>query len=87
MGISLEHWALADSQWDHYSSTDPQALTAWTLSDSMVNGNIKLCLLHNICNLVGDTSAQTWTNLATAFGAIGVSKLFVDFLGYGSVPP
>ena len=59
--------------------TDPQALTAWTLSDSMVNGNIELCLLHDICNLVGDTSVMTWTALANAFGMTGVSQLFRDF--------
>ena len=38
--------------------TDAQALTAWTLSDSMANGNIELCLSHNIRNLVADTSAE-----------------------------
>ena len=56
--------------------TDPQALTAWTLSDSIVNGNIELHLLHNIHDQVGDTSAWTWTNLAKAFGVTGVSHLF-----------
>ena len=55
--------------------TDAQALTAWTLSDSMANGNIELHLLHNICNLVADTSAETWT----AFGTTGVSQSFGDF--------
>ena len=59
--------------------TDPQELIAWTLSDSMANGNIELHLSHYICDLVGDTSVQTWTNLAMAFGATGVSKLFGDF--------
>ena len=59
--------------------TDPQALTAWTLSDSMVNGNIDLQLSHNICDLVRDTSARIWTNLAMAFGATGISKIFGNF--------
>ena len=59
--------------------TNPQALTAWTLSNSMANGNIELCLSHNIHDLVGDTSTRTWINLAMAFGATGVSKLFGDF--------
>ena len=39
--------------------TNPQALAAWTLSNSMANGNIELCLSHNIHNLVADTSVET----------------------------
>ena len=53
--------------------TDAQALTAWTLSDSMANGNIELCLPHNICDLVADSSAETWIALANTFSATRVS--------------
>ena len=55
--------------------TEAAALTAWTLSDSMANGNIELHLSHHIRDLVADTSAETWIALANAFGATGVSQL------------
>ena len=53
--------------------TDPAELTKWTLSDSMANGAIKLRCSLNIRDLIGNTSAATWTALSNAFGATGVS--------------
>ena len=71
-------WLIVNGTTTAPTGTTPagaQALTAWTLSDSMANGNIELHLSHNIRNLVADTSAETWT----AFGMTGVSQLFGDF--------
>ena len=59
--------------------TDPVELQKWTLSDSMANGAIELRCSLNIRDLIGNTSAATWTALSTAFGATGVSRLFGDF--------
>ena len=59
--------------------TDPVELQKWTLSDSMENGAIDLQCSLNICDLIGNTSAATWTALSTAFGVTGVSCLFGDF--------
>ena len=59
--------------------TDPAELAKWTLSDSMANGAIELRCSLNIHDLIGNTSAATWTALSNAFGATGVSQLFGDF--------
>ena len=53
--------------------TDPAELAKWTLSDSMANGAIELRCSLNIHDLIGNTSAATWTALSNAFGATGVS--------------
>ena len=53
--------------------TDPAELAKWTLSDSMANGAIELRCSLNIQDLIGNTSAATWTALSNAFGATGVS--------------
>ena len=45
----------------------------------MANGAIKLRCSLNIRDLIGNTSAATWTALSNAFGATGVSQLFGDF--------
>ena len=58
---------------------DPAELTKWTLSDSMANRAIELRCSINIRDLIGNTSAATWTNLSNAFGATGDSRLFRDF--------
>ena len=59
--------------------TDPVELQKWTLLDSMANSAIELRCSLNICDLIGNTSAATWTALSTAFGATGVSYLSGDF--------
>src|SRR5271163_2362736 len=46
----------------------------WLVKDNQALGNITLRLSHNIRNKVGTTSAMTWTNLANAFGTVGVSR-------------
>ena len=46
----------------------------WLVKDTQALGNITLRLSHNIRNEVGTTSAMTWTNLANAFGTVGVSR-------------
>ena len=48
-------------------------------SDSMANGAIELRCSLNIRDLIGNTSAATWTALSITFGATGVSQLFRDF--------
>ena len=58
---------------------DPVELQKWTLSDLMENGAIELRCSLNIQDLIGNTSAATWTALSTAFGVTGVSCLFRDF--------
>ena len=58
---------------------DPAELAKWTLSDSMANRTIELWCSLNIHDLIGNTSAATWTALSTTFGATGVSRLFGDF--------
>ena len=52
---------------------------AWDDRNDVALGNITLRISQNICNQVGATSAITWTNLATAFGTIGVSRIYGDF--------
>ena len=59
--------------------TDPAELAKWTLLDSMANSAIELRCSLNICDLIGNTSAATWTALSNAFGTTGVSQLFGDF--------
>ena len=59
--------------------TDLVELQKWTLSDLMANGAIELRCSLNIHDLIGNTSAATWTALSTTFGATGVSRLFGDF--------
>lgn len=54
-------------------------LLKWQISNQQALGNITLCLFHNVCNEVGTTSAQTWTNLETEFGSVGVSWIYGDF--------
>ena len=58
---------------------DPAELAKWTLSNSMANGAIELRCSLNIRDLIGNTSAATWTALSNAFGVTGVSRLFGDF--------
>ena len=58
---------------------DMDTSNKWDMSDNMAQGQMTLCLDPTICNQVGATSATTWTNLATAFGTTGVSKIFGDF--------
>ena len=52
---------------------------AWDLSDDMAQGHFTLRLSHNICNEVGATSTDTWTNLQTHFGTVKVSHIYGDF--------
>ena len=59
--------------------TDLVELQKWTLLDSMANGAIELRCSLNIRDLIGNTSAATWTALSNAFGTTGVSRLFRDF--------
>src|ERR1700735_3032235 len=59
--------------------TDAAEALKWQISDQQALGNITLRLSHNVRREVGTTSAITWTNLATAFGTIGVSRLYGDF--------
>ena len=45
----------------------------------MENGAIELRCSLNIRDLIGNTSAATWTALSTAFSVTGVSRPFGDF--------
>jgi hypothetical protein len=58
---------------------DPAELRKWNLSDTMANGNMILRIGQNCRDEVGQTSKDTWDNLAAAFGTIGISKIFGDF--------
>ena len=68
---SVGYWLIVNGTTT--APTDPVELQKWTLSDSMANGAIELHCNINIQDLIGNTSAATWTNLSNAFGATGVS--------------
>ena len=51
----------------------------WDISDNMAQGALTLCISPNCRNHVGATSAETWTALATAYGQVGISRIYRDF--------
>ena len=60
-------------------AADAAQQAAWDMSDDMAQGNLTLRLSHNVRNQVGATSADTWDNLHTHFGTVGVSRIYGDF--------
>ena len=74
---SVGYWLIVND-----TTTAPMDLVElqkWTLLDSMANGAIELRCNINICDPIGNMSADIWTNLSNAFGVTGVSRLFGDF--------
>ena len=61
------------------ANADAAQQATWDMSDDMAQGNLTLRLSHNVRNQVGATSANTWTNLQTHFGTVGVSHIYGDF--------
>ena len=53
--------------------------TKWDILDDMAQGALTLRISHNCCNHVGDMSAETWTNLQTAYRQVGISRIYRDF--------
>ena len=74
---SVGYWLIVNGT--TMAPMDLAELAKWTLLDSMANGAIELCCDINIRDLIGNTSAVTWTALSNAFGVTGVSRLFGDF--------
>ena len=74
---SVDLWLIVSSTTT--APTDPVELQKWTLLDLMANSAIELRCSLNIQDLIGNTSAATWTALSTTFGVTGVSHLFGDF--------
>ena len=51
----------------------------WDISDDMAQGAFTLRISPNCRNHVGATSAETWTASATAYGQVGISRIYGDF--------
>ena len=45
----------------------------------MAQSALTLRISPNCRNHVGDTSAETWTALGTAYGQVGISRIYGDF--------
>ena len=59
---SVGYWLIVNGTTT--APTDLAELAKWTLSDSMANGAIELRCSINIRDLIGNTSAATWTALS-----------------------
>ena len=51
----------------------------WDISDDMAQGALTLRIFPNCRNHIGATSAETWTTLGTAYGQVGISRIYGDF--------
>src|SRR5271163_4166576 len=71
-------WRIVNGTNTRPAAAGPDQL-AWDVSDDMALGHLTLRMSHNIRNHVGASSAATWTALQTAYGAVGVSRIYGDF--------
>ena len=51
---------------------------AWDENSEQVQGIISSCISQTLCPHIGMTCAETWTNLRTRFGTLGVSEITAD---------
>ena len=60
---------------------DDQAVeqAKWDILDDMAQGALTLHISPNCRNHIGVTSAETWTALGTAYGQVGISRIYGDF--------
>ena len=51
----------------------------WDISDNMAQGALTLRISPNCHNHVGTMLAEMWTALGTAYGQVGISRIYGDF--------
>ena len=72
-------WRVANSTVTRLADDLAIKQAKWDISDNMVQGALTLRISPNCHNHVGATSAETWTALATAYGQVGISRIYGDF--------
>ena len=72
-------WRVANSMVTHPADDQPVKQAKWDILDDMAQGALTLCISPNCRNHIGATSAETWTALATAYGQVGISRIYGDF--------
>ena len=72
-------WRVANGTVTHPANDLPVEQAKWDILDNMAQGALTLCISPNCRNHVGATSAETWTALETAYGQVGISRIYGDF--------
>ena len=72
-------WRVANGMVTRPANDQPVEQAKWDISDNIVQGALTLRISPNCCNHIGATSAETWTTLGTAYGQVGISRIYGDF--------
>ena len=72
-------WRVANGTVTRPADDQPVKQAKWDISDGMAQGALTLHISPNCRNHIGATSAETWTTLATAYGQVGISRIYGDF--------
>ena len=72
-------WRVANGMVTRPADNQPVEQAKWDILDDMVQDALTLRISPNCRNHVGATSAETWTALETAYGQVGISRIYGDF--------
>ena len=72
-------WRVANGTVTHPADDQPVEQAKWDILDDMAQGALTLHISPNCCNHIGATLAETWTALETAYGQVGISRIYGDF--------
>ena len=72
-------WRVANGMVTHPADDQLVEQAKWDISDDMAQGALTLRISTNCRNHIGATSAETWTALETAYGQVGISRIYGDF--------
>ena len=72
-------WRVANGTVTRPTDDQPVEQAKWDISDDMAQGALTLRISPNCCNHIGAKSAETWTALGTAYGQVGISRIYGGF--------
>ena len=72
-------WRVANGTVTRPTDDQPVKQAKWDILDNMVQGALTLCISPNCQNDIGAMLAETWTALGTAYGQVGISRIYGDF--------
>ena len=72
-------WRVANGTVTRLADDQPVEQAKWDILDNMMQGALTLHISPNCHNHIGATLAETWTALETAYGQVGISRIYGDF--------
>ena len=72
-------WRVVNDMVTCPADDQPVEQAKWDISDDMAQGALTLHISSNCCNHIGAMLAETWTALGTAYGQVGISRIYGDF--------